>query len=76
MQKDSPRLHSIGFNFQNCPFVIIIDECQGNHVQSGLVKSLTTAFLQSPLRIRILIASRPEVHLQATFDSSSNPHIS
>ena len=74
------RLHSKGFNFQNCPFVIIIDgldECEGNLVQSGLIKSLTTAFLLSPLRIRILVASRPEVHLQSTVNSSSiDPHIS
>ena len=74
------RLHSKGFNLGNCPFVIIIDgldECQGNLVQSGLVKSLTTAFLRSPLRIRILIASRPEIYLQATFNSSSiDPRLS
>jgi len=72
--KPIEQLHSTGFNFRNCPFVIIIDgldECQGYLVQSGLIKSLVTAFLGSPLRIRILIASRPEVYLQATFNSSS-----
>ena len=42
-----------------------------------LVKSLAAAFRDSPLRIRILIASRPEVYLQSTFNSSSlKPHIS
>jgi len=68
------RLHSIGFDFQNCPFVIIIDgldECQGKDKQAKLVKSLAAAFHCSPLRIRILIASRPEVYLQSTFDSFS-----
>ena len=69
-----------GFDFRNCPFVIIIDgldECKGNLVQSGFVKSLISAFLRSPLRIRILIASRPEIHLQSTFNSSLiSPHLS
>jgi len=67
-------LHSTGFDFQNCPFVVIIDgldECQGNDIQSRLVKSLVAACQHSPLRIRILIASRPEVYLQSTFNSSS-----
>jgi len=68
------RLHSTGFNFQNCPFVIIIDgldECQGNNMQSKTVKSLSAAFHSSPLCIRILVASRPEVYLQSTFNSVS-----
>jgi len=73
-------LDSTGFNFEDSPFVIIIDgldECQGANVQSGLVKSLAAAFRHSPLRIRILIASRPEVYLQPTFNSSTlQPHIS
>jgi len=72
------RLHSTGFHSK--PFVIIIDgldECQGTDIQSGLVKSLVAAFHDSPLRIRILIASRPEVHLQITFSTSSvKPHLS
>jgi len=60
--------------FDISPFVIIIDgldECQGSDVQSGLVKSLVAAFRHLPLHIRILIASRPEVHLQSTFNSTS-----
>jgi len=68
------RLHSTGFDFKDSPFVIIIDgldECQGTDMQSWLVKSLVAAFHHSPLRIRILIASRPEVHLQSTFNLSS-----
>jgi len=68
------RLHSTGFDFKDSAFVIIIDgldECQGTNIQSGLVKSLAAAFRDSPLRIRILIASRPEVYLQSTFNSSS-----
>jgi len=67
-------LHSAGFDFKDSPFVIIIDgldECQGNDIQSGLVKSLVAAFRGSQPRIRILIASRPEVYLQSTFNSSS-----
>ena len=74
------RLHSTGFDFKDSPFAIVIDgldECQGNGIQSGLVKSLVAAFHRSPLRIRILIASRPEVYLQSTFNSSSvQPHLS
>jgi len=74
------RLHSTGFNFKAAPFVIIIDsldECHGNDIQSGLVKSLAAAFCQSPLRIRILIASRPEVYLHSTFNLFSfKPHLS
>jgi len=63
-------LHSTGFAFKDSPFVIIIDGL-------GLVKSLAVAFFHSPLRIRILIASRPEVYLQSTFNSSSvQPHLS
>ena len=62
------------------PFVIIVDgldECQGTSIQSGLIKSLAAAFRDFPLRIRILIASRPEVNLQSTFNSSHiQPHLS
>jgi len=68
------NLHSTGFDFKDSPFVIIIDgldECRGRDIQSGLVKSLSSAFLHSPFRIRILIASRPEVYLQSTFNLPS-----
>jgi len=68
------HLHSTGFDFENSPYVIIIDgvdECQGRDIQSGLLKSLAAAFHHFPLRIRILVASRPEVYLQSTFNSSS-----
>jgi len=70
-------LHSTGFDFKDSPFVIIIDgldECQGKDIQSGLVKSLAAAFHHSPFRIRILIASRPEVYLQSTFNLPSLRH--
>jgi len=74
------HLHSTGFNFKDSPFVIIIDgldECQGKDTQPGLVKSLVAAFHHTPFRIRILIASRPEVYLQSTFNLSSlQPHLS
>jgi len=66
------RLHSTSFNFLACPFVVIIDgldECQGKDMQSKLVKSLSAAFYLSPLRLCILVASRPEVYLQSTFNS-------
>ena len=73
-------LHSGGFDFKTCPFVIILDgldECHGNLIQSGIVKSLATAFLHSPLHIRVLIASRPEIYLHSTFNSSAmEPHLS
>jgi len=73
-------LHSTGFDFKDSPYVIVIDgldECQGEDIQSGLVKSLASAFHHSPLRIRILIASRPEVYLQSTFNLTSlQPHLS
>jgi len=74
------QLFSSGLIFDISPLVIIIDgldECQGRDVQSGIVKSLFTAFRHSSLRIRILIASRPEVHLQSTFNPTSiQPHLS
>jgi len=65
------QLFSDGIIFDISPLVIIIDgldECQGGDVQSGIIKSLVAAFGHSSLRIRILIASRPEVHLQSTFN--------
>jgi len=70
------RLKSTGFDFIACPFVIIIDgldECQDNDIQSGTVKSLAVAFHRSPLRIRILIASRPEVYLHSPSILQSRP---
>jgi len=74
------QLVSAGIIFDISPLVIIIDgldECQGRDVQSGIVKSLVAAFRHSSLRIRILIASRPEVHLQSTFNPTSmQPHLS
>jgi len=74
------QLLSAGIIFDISPLVIIIDgldECQGEDVQSGIVKSLVAAFRHSSLRIRILIASRPEVHLQSTFNPTSmQPHLS
>jgi len=74
------RLHSTGVDFEASPFVIIIDgldECEGKDIQSGLVKSLAAAFCHCPLRIRILIASRPEVYLQSTFNLPPlQPHLS
>jgi len=68
------QLFSAGIIFDISPLVVIIDgldECQGDDVQSGIVKSLVAAFRHSSLRIRILIASRPEVHLQSTFNPAS-----
>jgi len=72
--KPIQHLHSTGFDFKDSPFVIIVDgldECQSKDIQSGLVKSLAAAFKPSPLRVRILIASRPEVYLQSTFNLPS-----
>jgi len=74
------HLHSTGFDFKDSPFFIIVDgldECQGTVIQTGLVKSLAAAFRNSPLGTHVLIASRPEVHLQSTFSTSSlKPHLS
>ena len=74
------HLFSAGMIFDISPLVIIIDgldECQGGDVQSGIVKSLVAAFRHSSLRIRILITSRPEVHLQSAFNPTSmQPHLS
>jgi len=74
------QLFSDRIIFDISPLVIIIDgldECQGRDVQSGIINSLVAAFRHTPLRIRILIASRPEVHLQSTFNSTSiQPHLS
>jgi len=74
------KLYSDGLIFDISPLVFILDgldECQGNSIQSGLIKSLAAAFRDLPLRIRILIASRPEVCLQSTFNSTSiQPHVS
>jgi len=78
--KPLEHLFSAGIIFDDFPFVIIIDgldKCQGGDVQSGMVKSLVAAFRDSPLGIRILITSRPEVHLQATSNSITiQPHLS
>jgi len=68
------QLVSAGIIFDASPLVIIIDgldECEGKDVQAGIVKSLASAFHRTSFRIRILIASRPEVNLQSTFNSSS-----
>jgi len=74
------QLCSKGLMFDIYPLVIILDgldECQGTSIQSGLIKSLAASFRDSPLLIRILIASRPEVNLQTTFNSPSiQPHLS
>jgi len=74
------HLHSTGFDFKASPFVIIIDgldECRGKEIQSGIVRSLAAVFFHSPFRIRILIASRPEVYLQSIFNLTSlQPHLS
>jgi len=74
------QLFSAGIIFDISPLVIIIDgldECQGGVVQSGIIKSLIVAFRHSSLRIRILISSRPEIHLQSTFNPTSvQPHLS
>ena len=73
------QLFSAGIMFDISPLVIIIDgldECQGAGIQSSLIKSLAAAFHNFPFRIRILIASRPEVYLKSTFNSSLvRPHL-
>lgn len=44
--KPIQRLHSIGFDFMACPFVIIVDgqdDCRGNEIHCGIVKWLATS---------------------------------
>ena len=56
------------------PLIVIVDgldECQDTSIQSSLIKSLAAAFRDFPLRIRIIIASRPETYLQSTFHCPS-----
>jgi len=68
------ELLAAGIIFDISPLVIIIDgldECRSTDVQSGIVRSLAAAFHHFPLRIRILVASRPEVYLKSTFNSPS-----
>jgi len=71
------HLRSAGFDFEDSPFVIIIDrldEYQGNNLQSELVKSLVASALHHfPLRIHILIARCPEIYLQSTSSLPSIP---
>ena len=78
--KPLQQLFSTGIISDISPFVIIIDgldECEGTDIQTSLIKLLATAFHVFPLRIRILIASRPEVYLRSTFNSSLvQPHLS
>jgi len=52
------NLHLLGFNFSDCPFLVIFDglkKCSGNNMQAGIVKSLAATFHHSPFRIRLLI---------------------
>jgi len=74
------QVYSEGLLFDISPLVIIVDgldECQDTNIQSSLIKSLIAAFRDFPFRMRILIASRPEVNLQTTFNSSFvQPHLS
>jgi len=72
------QLSSAGIMFDTSPLVIIVDgldECQCTDIQSGLIKSLTAGFCGVSFRIRILMASRPEVYLKSTFNSSVRPHL-
>ncbi|KAJ6570455.1 hypothetical protein DFH09DRAFT_982403 [Mycena vulgaris] len=54
------------------PILLIdgLDECEGNHVQQEILCLLgDIAVHHHPLRLRLLIASRPESHIQEKFDS-------
>ncbi|KAJ6523667.1 hypothetical protein DFH09DRAFT_996805, partial [Mycena vulgaris] len=54
------------------PILLIdgLDECEGNHVQLEILRLLgDIAADKDPLRLRLLIASRPESHIREKFDS-------
>jgi len=68
-----------GFNFKGIPRLIIIDgldECRDNSTQIQVVQAISSSIRGSGLPLRFLIASRPEIHLQATFKSLTlQPHL-
>ena len=73
-------LCSTGFSFLDSPFFIIIDgldECFGKDAQSLIVKTIISGIQDSGLPLRVLIISRPEIHLQRTFNTTAfQPHLS
>ncbi|KAJ7705526.1 hypothetical protein B0H17DRAFT_1126337 [Mycena rosella] len=51
-------------------FVVIIDgldECEGEHIQQEILRSIGSAANESHLPLRFLVASRPEPHIQEIF---------
>ncbi|KAF9531003.1 hypothetical protein CPB83DRAFT_850006 [Crepidotus variabilis] len=51
-----------------------LDECQGSEVQCDLLRIIAEAARDITMPLRFLIASRPESHLQHTFDHHPSFH--
>ncbi|KAJ6504074.1 hypothetical protein C8R47DRAFT_176686 [Mycena vitilis] len=49
-----------------------LDECEGQHIQQEILCSLDSIVCKQPLPFRILIASRPEPHIQELFQGLLN----
>ncbi|KAJ7913445.1 hypothetical protein B0H13DRAFT_1612545, partial [Mycena leptocephala] len=57
-------------SLDSCPFTIIIDgldECDGQHIQQEILRSIGNSMGDPRLRLRFLIASRPEPHIAEMF---------
>ncbi|KAF8811733.1 hypothetical protein BYT27DRAFT_7221352 [Phlegmacium glaucopus] len=61
------------------PRLIVIDgldECHGPLIQSFIIRVLSTALLRIPVPLILLIASRPEPHIQNAFNILNKDHAS
>ncbi|KAF9531513.1 hypothetical protein CPB83DRAFT_108404 [Crepidotus variabilis] len=67
-----PLLH-VFRTVPQAPHVVLIDgldECNGAKMQAHIVATLFDVFQNTPFSLRILIASRPELHLKIAFSPS------
>ncbi|KAJ7312729.1 hypothetical protein DFH08DRAFT_1043974, partial [Mycena albidolilacea] len=56
------------------PTILVIDgldECDGHNVQRQILRLIRSTAEEPSLRLRILIASRPEPHIRETFEEAS-----
>ncbi|KAJ7889153.1 hypothetical protein B0H14DRAFT_1176452 [Mycena olivaceomarginata] len=56
------------------PSILLIDgldECEGHHIQREILRLIASTVKDLGLRLRILIASRPEPHIRQTFEEKS-----
>ncbi|KAJ7672355.1 hypothetical protein DFH06DRAFT_1363117, partial [Mycena polygramma] len=64
------------FNTPTCNLVVVVidglDECEGHHIQREILRLLGTVVCTQPLPFRILVASRPEPHIQEVFHNALN----